>query len=91
MKRTGSSETVTALHFGITNPTIIGSWKKVFLEGKEGGLNIKEGLPCLISFRGRVFKKVASFSDGPEGLFRKAQAAISFELKEEFKLKDILT
>ncbi|WP_142386509.1 IS3 family transposase [Bacillus sp. Marseille-P3661] len=37
-----------------------------------------------------MFKKVASFSDGPHGLSRKAQAAISFELKEKFKLKDVL-
>ncbi|MBL5812690.1 IS3 family transposase, partial [Bacillus sporothermodurans] len=35
-------------------------------------------------------KKVASFSDGSGGLSRKAQAALSFELKEEFKLRDVL-
>ncbi|MHC0039768.1 IS3 family transposase [Pseudoneobacillus sp. C159] len=35
-------------------------------------------------------KKVASFSDGSGGLSRKAQAALSFELKETFKLKDVL-
>src|SRR5699024_697938 len=39
---------------------------------------------------GRILKKVASFSDGSERLSRKAQAALSFELKEEFKLKDVL-
>ncbi|WP_307311548.1 IS3 family transposase [Neobacillus driksii] len=37
-----------------------------------------------------MFKKVASFSDGSEGLSRKAQAALSFELKETFKPKDVL-
>ncbi|WP_199860672.1 IS3 family transposase, partial [Oceanobacillus damuensis] len=37
-----------------------------------------------------MLKKVASFSDGSGGLSRKAQAALSFELKEEFKLKDVL-
>ncbi|WP_394234439.1 IS3 family transposase [Niallia oryzisoli] len=37
-----------------------------------------------------MFKKVASFSDGSERLSRKAQAAISFELKEKFRLKDVL-
>ncbi|MEH7378241.1 IS3 family transposase [Neobacillus drentensis] len=37
-----------------------------------------------------MFKKVASFSDGSGGLSRKAQAALSFELKETFKLKDVL-
>lgn len=31
-----------------------------------------------------------SFSDGSERLSRKAQAALSFELKETFKLKDVL-
>ncbi|MDY0409756.1 IS3 family transposase [Paracerasibacillus soli] len=35
-------------------------------------------------------KKVASFSDGSGRLSRKAQAALSFELKETFKLKDVL-
>ncbi|MGX6443974.1 IS3 family transposase [Neobacillus sp. K501] len=37
-----------------------------------------------------MLKKVASFSDGSGKLSRKAQAALSFELKEIFKLKDIL-
>ncbi|WP_332699519.1 IS3 family transposase, partial [Halalkalibacter lacteus] len=37
-----------------------------------------------------MLKKVASFSDGSGELSRKAQAALSFELKEIFKLKDIL-
>ncbi|WP_419394394.1 IS3 family transposase [Cytobacillus praedii] len=35
-------------------------------------------------------KKVASFSDGSGRLSRKAQTALSFELKEEFRLKDVL-
>ncbi|MFC4410592.1 IS3 family transposase [Chungangia koreensis] len=35
-------------------------------------------------------KKVASFSDGSGGLSRKAQAALSLELKETFRLKDVL-
>ncbi|WP_246367329.1 IS3 family transposase, partial [Paraliobacillus salinarum] len=37
-----------------------------------------------------MFKKVASFSDGSGSLSRKAQAALSFELKETFQLKDVL-
>ncbi|WP_394233512.1 helix-turn-helix domain-containing protein [Niallia oryzisoli] len=45
MKRTGFSETETALHFGITEPTIIGKWKKAILEGKDEGLNIHKGRP----------------------------------------------
>ena len=45
MKRTGSSETETALQFGITEPTIIGRWKKSFLEGKDEGLNKHKGRP----------------------------------------------
>ncbi|MGG1575805.1 IS3 family transposase [Fictibacillus sp. NRS-1165] len=36
-------------------------------------------------------KKVAGFSDGSGKLSRKAQAALSFELKETYRLKDILT
>jgi transposase len=45
MKRTGSSETDTALHFGLTNPTTIARWKKAFLEGKVEGLNKHKGRP----------------------------------------------
>lgn len=45
MKSTGSSETETALHFGLTNPTLITSWKKAFLEGNVGGLNKHKGRP----------------------------------------------
>ncbi|WP_191567086.1 IS3 family transposase [Metabacillus idriensis] len=37
-----------------------------------------------------MLKKVASFSDGSGRLSRKAQAALSFELKEKFQLKDVL-
>ncbi|MCM3672226.1 transposase, partial [Mesobacillus maritimus] len=47
MKRTGFSETETALHFGITEPTIIGSWKKAILEGKDEGLNKHKGWPSM--------------------------------------------
>ncbi|MCM3444839.1 IS3 family transposase [Metabacillus halosaccharovorans] len=37
-----------------------------------------------------MFKKVTSFSDESGRLSRKAQTALSFELKEKFKLKDVL-
>ncbi|WP_346726756.1 IS3 family transposase, partial [Bacillus suaedaesalsae] len=37
-----------------------------------------------------MLKKVTSFSDGSGKLSRKAQAALSLELKETFKLKDVL-
>jgi transposase len=43
MKRTGSSETETALHFGLTELTIIGGWKKTILDGKDEGLNKHKG------------------------------------------------
>ena len=33
MKRTGSSEMETALHFGLKNPSIIASWKKAYSRG----------------------------------------------------------
>ncbi len=45
MKRTGSSETETALHFGITNPPMIASWKKAFLEGGTESLDKPKGRP----------------------------------------------
>ncbi|MCV9885115.1 IS3 family transposase [Metabacillus halosaccharovorans] len=37
-----------------------------------------------------MLKKVTSFSDGSGKLSRKAQAALSFELKKKFRLKDVL-
>ncbi|MBU7595778.1 IS3 family transposase [Metabacillus halosaccharovorans] len=37
-----------------------------------------------------MLKKVTSFSDGSGKLSRKAQGALSFELKEKFRLKDVL-
>ncbi len=43
MKRTGSSETETALHFGIKEPTLISGWKKAILEGKDEGQNKQKG------------------------------------------------
>jgi transposase len=45
--RTGSSETDTALYFGITNPTTISRWKKDFLEGRIGGLKKYKGCPTM--------------------------------------------
>lgn len=45
MKRTGSSETETALHFGLTNPPMIGKWKKLFLEDGIEGLEKTKGMP----------------------------------------------
>ena len=45
MERTGSSEMETALHFGLTNPPMIASWKKVYLEGGAEGLDKPKGRP----------------------------------------------
>ena len=121
MKRTGASQTETALHFGLTNPPMIASWNKKFLEGGAEALDNPKGRPAMSdkaknvkkskkpaqqdemtreqkleqrkrtsSFGGRVFKKVKSFSDGSGRLSRKAQAALSFELKENFQLKNVL-
>jgi transposase len=45
MKRTGSSEVDTALQFGLTNPPMISSWKKAFLEGGFEALDRPKGSP----------------------------------------------
>ena len=45
MKRTGSSEMETALHFGITDSSMIASWNKAFLQGKVEGLGKPKGRP----------------------------------------------
>ncbi|MFJ5762795.1 helix-turn-helix domain-containing protein [Neobacillus sp. NPDC093182] len=47
MKRTGSSETETALHFGLTKPPLIASWKKAFHEGGVEDLNKPKGRPLM--------------------------------------------
>lgn len=47
MKRTGSSETETALEFGLNNPPLIGSWKKAFLEGGAEALDRPKGRPSM--------------------------------------------
>jgi transposase len=47
MKRTGSSEMETALTFGLTNPPLIASWKKAFLEGGAEALDRPKGRPSM--------------------------------------------
>lgn len=45
IERTGSSETETALQFGMTNPTLIAIWKKAFREGGTEVLERPKGRP----------------------------------------------
>ncbi|EGQ22187.1 helix-turn-helix domain-containing protein [Sporosarcina newyorkensis] len=45
MKRTGTSLNETALHFGLTNPPMISSWNKKFLEGGAEALDQPRGRP----------------------------------------------
>ncbi|MFC4025465.1 helix-turn-helix domain-containing protein [Oceanobacillus longus] len=45
IKRTGSSETETALHFGLKHPTLIASWKKTFRESGAEALDRAKGRP----------------------------------------------
>ncbi|WP_318241722.1 helix-turn-helix domain-containing protein, partial [Sporosarcina quadrami] len=47
MKRTGASLSKTALHFGITNPSVIRGWKKKFLEGGAEALDNPKGRPAM--------------------------------------------
>lgn len=47
MKRTGASLTETAHHFGLTNPPMISSWKKNFLEGGTKALDRPRGRPSM--------------------------------------------
>lgn len=47
MKRSGASETETALHFGLNNPPLIGSWKKAFFEGDVKALDRPRGRPSM--------------------------------------------
>ncbi|AJD89766.1 transposase [Jeotgalibacillus malaysiensis] len=43
MDRTGASQTETALQFRLTNPSLIGEWKKKFLEGGYEALENPRG------------------------------------------------
>lgn len=45
IERTGSSETETALQFGLTNPPMIASWKKAYLDGGAEALDKPKGRP----------------------------------------------
>ncbi|WP_062107905.1 helix-turn-helix domain-containing protein [Bacillus niameyensis] len=47
MKRTGASQTETALHFGLTNPSMLADWKKKFLEGGTEALSNPKGRPIM--------------------------------------------
>lgn len=47
MKRTGASVIETALHFGLTNPPMIASWKKKFLDGGAEALDRPKGRPAM--------------------------------------------
>lgn len=47
MKRTGASLTETALHFGLTNPSMIASWNRKFLEGGTEALDRPRGRPSM--------------------------------------------
>ncbi|WP_156424367.1 hypothetical protein [Bacillus sp. FJAT-27445] len=47
MKRTDSSEMKTSLTFGLTNPSLIASWKKAFLEGGTEALDRPKGRPSM--------------------------------------------
>ncbi|WP_342429495.1 transposase [Neobacillus sp. FSL H8-0543] len=47
MKRTGSSETDTALQFGLTNTPMVASWKKAFLEGGAEALDRSKGMTAM--------------------------------------------
>ena len=47
MKRTGASYTETALHFGLTNPSMIASWKGKLFEGGVEGLLKPKGRPAM--------------------------------------------
>jgi transposase len=47
MERTGASRAETALHFGLTNPPMISSWNKKFLEGGVEALDNPKGRPAM--------------------------------------------
>jgi len=73
MKRTGAFQTETALHFGLTNPSMISSWKKKFLEG---------GVDALDNPKGRL-----AMSDKAKSVKKSKQPAQQNETTREQKLE----
>lgn len=57
MKRTGASQNDTAYHFGLTNPPMISSWRKKFLEGGAEALDRPRGRPPMANNVGKNIKK----------------------------------
>ncbi|AXI00245.1 transposase [Sporosarcina sp. PTS2304] len=72
-KRTGASLTETALHFGLTNPPMISSWNKKFLEGGAEALDQPKGRPAM--------------SDKAKNVKRSTQPAPQDTLTREQKLE----
>ncbi|WP_404431800.1 helix-turn-helix domain-containing protein [Sutcliffiella horikoshii] len=60
MKRTGASQTETALHFGLTNPPMIASWKKKFLEGGAEALDKPRGRASMSDKAKNIKKNIKS-------------------------------
>lgn len=62
MKKTGSSEITTALQFGLSTPSLIGSWKKAFLEGGNEALDKPKGRPPIYGFSSFTLSDYRSLS-----------------------------
>ena len=60
MKRTGASQTETALHFGLNNPPMIASWKKKFLEGGAEALDKPRGRASMSDKAKNIKKNIES-------------------------------
>ena len=70
MKRTGASYTETALQFELTNPSMIASWKKKFLEGGEEALDQPKGRPAMSD---KVKNVKSSTNPTPEDVMTREQ------------------
>lgn len=90
MKETDSSQTETAINFGITNPATIALWIKAFSEGGAEALDKRKGRPPMSDKPKNRTNKQTKESEMTQKLSRKAQATLSVELKETFRLKDVL-
>ncbi len=63
MKTTGASQNDTAHHFGLTNPPMISSWKKKFLEGGAEALDNPRGRPPMTNNAEKNIKKLQKDSE----------------------------
>jgi len=88
IERTGSSETETALQFGLKSPTLIASWKKAFREGGAEALDRSKGWPSMSdTFKNRKKRKMKEKEMTYEQKLERANELLRLEVEYLKKLR----